>query len=199
MIQIHTLNLNKTQKAVFNTKKIKYSLSYTSLISPFSIKQTRLLNCRSFKNRNKLFVKQSYLLVTWIAYLTSSLDLKLGNDNKSTSGDNEKQSPENLSNIRSVRPGFFVQPVRVFKTTLTKAPMAHKTFSQEQYLVKFYKLSISFNFPNQTHLNTLDLNKSLYTLIKFKTFLFGTNSNLFFLKRTQLSLRVSDTNFFKTL
>ena len=42
------------------------------------------------------------------------------------------------------QPSFFIHPQRRTRQTFIKAPMAHKTFSQEQFQSKFYTLSISF-------------------------------------------------------
>ena len=168
-------------------RDIKYTLNYTSLIPPFSLKQTRLLNLSKLGGSRKLLVKQSYLLITWISYLTKQLSTEHNGDKSDLGGSSF-----------TPRPGFFVQPTRVYKTTMTKAPMAHKTFSQEQYLVKFYRFSISFNFqPAPTVLHP-SFNESIYILLKFRSLIFGTNSNLLFLKKTQLSLAVSDSKFITT-
>jgi len=56
----------------------------------------------------KILVKQSYVLLVWFFYLTS------------------------VCRGQAYIPGFFVYSNRVTGFTILKAPMAHKTFSQEQ-------------------------------------------------------------------
>ena len=93
-----------------NLKRIKYSIRFTTLIPINTIKFTTL-NLINVKYSNiykkfkkiKLFIKESYLLLAWIFY-------------------NKKGEKK-----------YFVGPKRVKKFTQTKSPMAHKTFSQEQF------------------------------------------------------------------
>ena len=84
----------------------------------------KLINSINFikitKKYKKLFVKQSYLLMTWVWYIQQ----------KHTS---------------SIKPSFVFKPTKLNKLTLIKSPMAHKTFSQEQFQFKFYSLLISFS------------------------------------------------------
>lgn len=177
-------NMSRT---TFLQKNIKYCFNFASLISPFSIKPSRLVNPTNDLVGRKLYVKQSYMLITWFSYLTNS---PLFNNKSEDSDDKD---------IDLVRPGFFVQPVRVFKTTMTKAPMAHKTFSQEQYLIKFYKLSASFNFPVKFTKDKINLNQSILILLSFRLNSFSTGSNLFVMKKSKLTLLVDDKNFIKDL
>jgi hypothetical protein len=179
---------NPTQKT-FLRKNVKYCFNFASLISPFSIKPSRLVNPTGDLTTRKLYVKQSYMLITWFSYLTNNPIF------------NNKSEAEDLDNkeLDLIRPGFFVQPVRVFKTTMTKAPMAHKTFSQEQYLIKFYKLSASFTFPVKFTAEKLTLNQSIFIFLSFRLNSFFTGSNLFVMKKSKLTLLVGDKNFVKTL
>lgn len=79
------------------------------------------------KPNKRILVKQSYIFLIWIRYLMTQTAM------------GDKSSPEKV-----LYPSFFVYPFRNYKTTITKAPMAHKTYSQEQFMVRFYKFSISF-------------------------------------------------------
>jgi len=189
---INNKRLNSLKKNnLVSKKQVKYSLNFISLISPFSLKSNRLNKPISNSGIKKLVVKQSYMLVSWLSYLTKIID---NSSSSELQKDDFKKKNSNLS-----RPGFFVQPVRVYKTTMTKSPMAHKTFSQEQYLLKFYKLSISFSFPKVSNIKPFNLNQSLYTLLSFRFNNFSTNTNLFFLKRSQLSINSGDLKFFQKL
>ena len=67
----------------------------------------------------------------------------------------EKRKILDLDEKEKVKvPKFFVYPKQNYLTTIQKAPMAHKTFSQEQFAISYYTLSISFviKLPN-TKLN----------------------------------------------
>lgn len=175
------------QKKINNNRTNSYAFSFVSLISPFSLKQnTLILNNMTLKSR-KIVVKQSYILVSWMSYLTSTstLTTKAGNYGKSR---NKKLNSS---------PSFFVQPVRIFKTTTLKSPMAHKTFSQEQFIFKFFKLSVSFKFLNTNNLQIPTLNQSLHLFLTFRQNPFSPSTNLFFLKKYTLTLVIKDTNFFK--
>ena len=63
----------------------------------------------------KVMVKQSYLFIAWLS----------------------------LYAAKSKSSGFFVLPLKTSLTTKIKSPMAHKTFSQEQFNLKFYQLIYS--------------------------------------------------------
>lgn len=169
-------------RKVNNTRINSYSFSFVSLISPFSLKTSTLISNNLTRKSRKILVKQSYILVSWMSYLSNTS--VFGSDTKPVT------KP-------GVRPGFFVQPVRIFKTTTIKAPMAHKTFSQEQFLFKFFKLSISFKFPSSINHQTVTLNQSLHLLLSFRQNPFSPSTNLFFLKKSVLTLVVKDLSFFK--
>ena len=156
---------------------LKYSLTFVSLISPGTVSTIRLIfrvNKVGDKNR-KLLVKQSYMLLTWLFYL---------NKNSLLSDSNKV-------------PSFFIFPLIKSRFTLLKSPMAHKTFSQEQYMFSYYKLTISFNFLNK-NFNSLDsINKSLlFALILRKSF-FNFETNFFFLQKIRFNLTTSDKFYFK--
>ena len=72
---------------------------------------------------------------------------------------------------RSKVPALFIYPRKNYKTTIQKAPMAHKTFSQEQYMIRFYRLSITF------HLDFKDLDLINKNNVSSKVFFSKTNPN----------------------
>ena len=111
-----------------NNSKVKYTLSFRSLF-PFSLPSVLFsvnhLNSSPWLGRKtrfeRLMVKNSYLLFTWFYYINATFTL------------GQEFNSEEV-------PSFFTKPKKVSMFTITKAPMAHKTFSQEQYKIKYYSL-----------------------------------------------------------
>ena len=166
----HQLSLPKHRNAC-----IKYSFVFTSFITPHKLTNVRLLNnSRNPLNStkiNKLFIKQSYLLMTWLWYL-------------------QKTQPS------AKKPSLAFKPTKINKTTITKAPMAHKTFSQEQLQFKFFNLVIALKVPVIKAENKLTINRSLYLLLQLKNSVPFVETNLFLLRRFNFTLPVQDTSFF---
>jgi hypothetical protein len=165
------------------SKPIKYSLTFVSLIAPGTISTIRLmLKSKTMPNdKRKLLVKQSYMLLTWLYYLK-----------------NNSTKPETKP-----IPAFFIHPVKQTKSTLIKAPMAHKTFSQEQYLFKCYKLTISFSNRcnltlskqnNGTVINSS--NDALLFAFFLRKSLLNFETNFFFLQKIRFNFYYKDSNIF---
>ena len=69
------------------------------------------------------------------------------------------------------------------RLTTLKAPMAHKTFSQEQFQFRFYTFSISFNLQNNEKVNNINtLNKSLFIALLVRNNFINFSTNMLFLK-----------------
>ena len=159
-IKIKKLKTSKLKKSLISTN---YSLNFISLLSPSTVKNIRLiLTTEKFSKKNKkILIKQSYMLLTWLFYL----------DNQSLSKKTEKM------------PSFFIKPVRKSTFTLIKSPMAHKTFSQEQYQIKFFSIKISF-YNNLNHtLSDFELNKSVLFALSLRQSMPFFETNFFFLKK----------------
>ena len=150
-----------------------YKLGFRSIIAPSSTVSTQSATLRQanpvFK---RVLVKNFYVMLTWLRVI-ADLDTSRGR-------------------------GFvrlFIKPSRTSKFTITKAPMAHKTFSQEQFLFKSYSITLSFSvYPSVTSPNffgSLYLNSVFYAT---KTD-FGTN--LFFLQRIMLKAPITACSFYK--
>mgnify|MGYP000037952484 FL=1 len=76
--------------------------------------------------------------------------------------------------------------------------MAHKTFSQEQFTIRFYSLQVSFVTsydPMAAALNSLNKSLLLATFLRVNMPILETN--LFFLKKLTFNIRSSDPLFFK--
>jgi hypothetical protein len=154
---------------------LKLNFFFISLISPFLINNLRL-NFNSSLNllKKKIVIKHSYILLTWFYYI-SFIDQKKNNKNK----------------IK-----FFIFPIKREKFTLTKAPMAHKNWSKEQYKFSFYKFIISFNCNLKIENNINNINSSLlFFLLTKKNFPFF-ETNLLFLKNFRIILQFKDFYFF---
>jgi ribosomal protein S10 len=95
----------------------------------------------------------------------------------------------------AVVPSFFVHPPKRSRLTFLKAPMAHKTFSQEQFMSKSYNLTISFNSSFRKQLNIKDVNNSLYIALYLRNTCLPTETNLLFLKKLRMSITSKDTKF----
>lgn len=178
-----------------NKPKFFYSFHFSSIFYPGSLKNINLF-LRSAINKsddtliskngtfrnNKILVKQSYLLITWIHYLC-----------KTNEGSSTKQS-----NNLTKKPSFFIHPYSQSKITLIKSPLAHKTFSQEQFLTRYYRVSVSFK-PN-TILHNQDLissvNGSIYSANFIRNNVPLISTNLLFLKRMSYIYNSNDSDFY---
>ena len=178
---IYNINTNLDKK---NT--LKFKLTFVSLINPFIISNISydnyLRTTISKKNNiNKLYVKQSYMLLTWFYYL-SFLQTK---DSLSTNVD------KNAIKI-------FILPKKKKIFTSTKAPIAHKTRSKEQFSFSFFTFKIStFFFFKKNH--SLSSNLTLYILLITKNFMSCSETNLFFLKNLKTMVNFYDPSFFTYL
>jgi hypothetical protein len=161
-----------------NTFSIKYSLTFKSIIPLGTIKNIRLiLQFKPQTNKSKkLLVKQSYMLFTWMFYIEN-----------------------NLSSCKTnTTPRFFIRPTTRSKFTQIKAPMAHKTFSQEQFVIKSYSLQISFTSRYNLSKNSINsLNKSVLVATSLRKFVPFLETNLFFLKKITFHVHSSDRAYLK--
>jgi hypothetical protein len=179
---INNKNFNQTKSLQYlrvkpkNTTTLRYALKFVSIITPGTIKNLRLILASQYEKKdthNKILVKQSYLLLTWLVYVKGSY------------------STTETQKI----PSFFVQPVSRYKLTNLKTPMAHKTFSQEQFLFKHYTLTISFKHALDSKSNLTSVNSSIYTALLMRSETPFFNTNLLFLKRFSFSFPSSDKSF----
>lgn len=164
---------NNSKKIIFNSRKIIFSFYFTSLISPFLLNNLRFLTNDQI-SKKKILLKQSYILLSWFYYLTFL---------------NQKINTKN--NLR-----FAILPTSKKIFTLTKAPIAHKNWSKEQYKFQFFKFKITFKTFLKENNDLDSSNKAtlfvLLTKKKFPQF----ETNLFFLKNTNLIYNFNDFNFF---
>jgi len=128
----------------------------------------------SFLKKSTILVKQSYLIMTWLYYLTFTVKKK-----------DEDRVIE-----------FAFLPIRRKMYTLTKAPMAHKTNSKEQIVFKFYKFKVSIksNFISEYSLKSVD--QGLLSLLNAKLLFPVFDTNLLFLKSYNIQTFLTDKTFF---
>jgi hypothetical protein len=132
------------------------------------------LDTNKVTKNSKIFLKQSYLIMTWFYYLTFTTSHKEKN--------------------KTIRFAFL--PTRRKLYTLTKAPMAHKTNSKEQFFFKFYKfrMSVKTFFLSEFSLNSVSY--GLLSLLNAKNNLSGFETNMLFLKHYTIQTKLSDHKFF---
>ena len=159
------------------------SYSYISLFNPSSIKNITLYHrnvninntAKSFRSsfRNyKILVKQSYLMSAWFYYYSN-----------------------NTLRTKKVK-GFVTLPCRQSKHTATKAPMAHKTYSQEQFLIKYYFLVFTMESNSFSQKSTNSINKSLLIANQFHKLPNFNATNLFVIYKVRSWFNSSDKTFF---
>lgn len=156
------------------------------------------------KPKSKILVKQSYTIVMWIYHLLTA------------AGAEGIKKPDKQLDKKELRrsslPNFFIYPTRNSKTTILKAPMAHKTFSQEQFMVRYYFISITFNLSceprtggevvsagpilcdNSSAIG--GINHSLYFSLFILRSVPYISTNMIFLKKYTLYYYATDETFF---
>lgn len=150
---------------------------------------SRFLNGNKFST-SKISIKQSYIILVWTYYLS----------NRSQNRHNletESDVKHPVSKDRNTKiPSFFIYPPRKSKFTLTKSPMAHKTFSQEQFFYKNFRLSVSFFcfVPRNGVIN--GAYSSLYFAISVLNNIPNPSTNMFLLQRYTVFYLSRDPSFF---
>lgn len=184
-------------------------MKFATIYLPGTIKDIRLyfrkeLGPGSFLDNHynkKVLVKQSYILLIWLHYLSSKYNVNTKNVDDELGNTTE----EEVINI----PKFFIYPKKNYKTTIQKAPMAHKTFSQEQYMIRYYTLSISFLIkckPDRLSLKLKKKSTNIYPIkginysLYYGTYLFYNmpyfSTNLFWLKKYTVTYVSCDNSYF---
>jgi len=171
-------------------KKIIYSIKLTSIFAPNSASNSSLkinvYDQGSYSKKNKIMVKHSYMILTWLSYLA-----KIGSTQQYSIDE------KNITK-KSLIPLFFVCPIKQTRLTTIKAPMAHKTFSQEQFKFRYYSFNISFSINNSLELlNINSVNKSMYLSLLIRKNFLNFSTNMMFVKRFRASLPVSDKIYLK--
>ena len=191
-----------------NFIRLKHTLKFNTFFTPGSIKALRLYNLVGFSKynnsfslgsrrfHNKILINQSYIILSWLGYISSS----------QASRKEVSRVAEYSSNYKKLRaPSFFVHPKRNYKITTIKSPMAHKTFSQEQFIVRYYSMSLSFF--TTTHYNKFTANAKTNSTSYYILWLLGAmpsiSTNMLFLTKYTIFCRALPDqlyfSYFKTL
>ena len=170
-------HLNLTKYPVLATtlpkEVIRYSFRFTSLIAP----TTKYLtfdepSYSSDRLPKRLLLKKSYILLSWVSYLS-----KLG-----------------FQKSKHFNPNIAILPSRHKKYTLTKAPMAHKTNSKEQFLFKFYNFKFSFELRLSQRSLSSTYFQGAYILMLTRELFPTFETNILFLKYYEVSYPIKASN-----
>lgn len=94
---------------------------------------------------------------------------------------------------------FNILPTKRTHYTLTKAPMAHKKNSKEQFCFKYYFITANFKGSTKVShvVNSCDAAAVLLSITKHLFPVFSTN--VLFIKTSTISFTYTDRNFFNYL
>jgi len=173
-----------------NVTEFQYRLLFVSLIPPHYSNSLNLFTPDLWQNNaklpNKYFIKQSYLILSWFYYLrTITLD-------KNHSGFHDDVARV----YKKKRIKFFSLPVKKSHYTLTKAPMAHKKNSKEQFLFKFYFVVASFRGATDNGLLAKSCDSTILILNLIQKLLPLFSTNLLLIRTIMVFFSYSDLKFF---
>lgn len=168
------ININKIffKENIILKNNVIYSIVLKSLISPYSIKNLNFFIFNLDYKKKKILIKQSYLMLTWFYYINAI----------------------NFNTKKKIK--FFIISKRSNLLTLIKAPMAHKSFSKEQFSFYSYTFILSFKASLRDYMKLDDLNKTLLFVLLSKKLAPSAETNLIFLKNFKFLIKSSDSNFF---
>ena len=156
---------------------VRYSFRFISVISADDmVSSERPASSPYSPLPSRVLMRRSFLLVSWLFYLSSAADV-------------DSQTRARLA----------VLPAKRSLYTLTKAPMAHKTRSKEQFMFKTYNFKFSVLTkldPNLTP-NSVQSGGHVGFLMSEKFPVLETNS--LFLKSFLISYPVTDKIFFSSM
>lgn len=153
---------------------------FTSLVRIFTtstLNSTRpKLPISSLSTSGRIVTKRSYLLFAWLRYLT------LAHQQENT----------------YLRVNITMLPATQSFYTITKAPMAHKTNSKEQFIFKFYHFAITFKIDQPLLASSLNYSTNVlaYVFYLTKRFFPIFETNLLFLKYYSVQYPLCDRQFF---
>ena len=169
----------KTQSNTLTNRTVRYSLRFSSLVPPH-LPQSQFSSSTSVTQSSvdkwRLTFKRSYAIVCWLAYLSS----------KVSSSGTRKTSVAILPRKRSIY-------------TLTKAPMAHKTNSKEQYAFSFYNFTFSTTLLISESAKPLSVSQLAWALHLTKSLFPVFETNLFFLKYYKVEHLLKDSQYISLL
>jgi len=200
-----TIQLKKTTTLNENFKnKIKYKIRFSSLLAPNNIQKSSLLllnynsnvlnqtkkvstpSMNRKNNVNRLLIQQSYILTSWIAYtslVNNGIKLKIDDSDE-------------LKKIVIPKAPLVILPKRKKILTHLKAPMAHKTFSQEQFQLTYYYFFSKFNLNYPKNTTIPSINGSIYLNLQLRSFNFIQGTNVLEVQKFIFLTTAQDSKFF---
>ena len=149
-----------------------YKLALMSLVSPFRISGLREAMGGANDPKSKMLIKQSYLILTWFYYMASS--------------EVTRRSPLKFFILPASRPVF----------TLTRAPMAHRNWSKEQYRFQLFKFVITIKSTLDSRDLVRSVNAGLLFVLLNKTKFPSFETNLIFIRTAVVLFFIHDATFF---
>lgn len=154
-----------------NYSKVFFSFFFVSLISPnFIFNFTNFFSLNP--NLKKIQLKNSYILFTWFYYLYF------------------------VTKKKNKKIKIFVLPLKKKILTNTKAPIAHKTWSKEQFNYQFYLFRLSFKSSLSNHYSVSSVNSGLLFVILSKKYFPFFETNILFLKSYFFFFFFIEKNYF---
>lgn len=172
----------------WTSTKFKYRLLFVSIIPPHYAHSFNIFNAvfarehEKIREPDKYFIKYSYLIFAWFYHLkTITLDTY------------PKNSEIKLDKL-PIR--FNVLPTKRSYYTLTKAPMAHKKNSKEQFCFKYYFILAVFKGYALKNHKATSCDAALVLISIIRTLFPFFSTNLLLIKTSTLSFTYSDRRFF---
>lgn len=172
-----------------NLNSIVYKFSFVSLICPYKPAKIYFNQKANLKNNlKKIFLKNSYIILSWLFYLSALKQTQV------------KYKKFNVSSLPKKKTIF----------TQTKAPIAHKNWSKEQYKFSYYRFNFKikgsfdeFNKNSRVDIDFLSTNSLklgvsnvLLMLLLTKNNFISFETNIFYLKNYNFLFSFKDFNFF---
>lgn len=153
---------------------VKHSFLFCSWVAPhiFFFKKKFLYS--KMTRKQVLGSKKVYTMLTWLYYMSFCKS----------------------KNAKTKRIWFAVLPRRTTRYTLTKAPMAHKTFSQEQFQFQFYRCRVSVNAQMVNKARCSSLAETQVPMLVIKESFPFFETNLLFLKKATIRINLPLSNFY---
>lgn len=148
---------------------------FVSFFSPQNNNNFKL-SIVDLKIKKKIFIKQSYVMLTWFYYISFL-----------------KKKNNSIKNNFKLKIKYLPIKKRIF--TNTKAPMAHKTRSKEQFLYSYYSFLVSFKAEIRNSINFDSPNKGLLLVFLTKKNFQIFETNVFFLKFFKFLFSINISNF----
>ena len=185
LVKLSTKNINfiyrHCNKVHPRPRKFRCNFRFVSLVAPIAnVLEKGYVDADYRVKSKRSLVKKSYLILSWLYYLVTYRSTK-------------------QSKLPKITPKIAILPPKQNKYTLTKAPMAHKTNSKEQFLFKFYNFKFSFAMRIDDSRCPTSVLQGAQVLSMTKSTFPVFETNLLFLKHFNVVHSLCDATFFGKL